>query len=79
MKVTVGSSTVSSSERGFTARTITVTSANGAFSRTYTVGFRPAERQHPHGPGGGWDAGRGTAPGGGGLWSPAREWEHALR
>ncbi|MET8665647.1 glycoside hydrolase domain-containing protein [Streptomyces tendae] len=79
VKVTVGSSTVSSSERGFTARTITVTSANGAFSRTYTVGFRPAERQHPHGPGGGWDAGRGTAPGGGGLWSPAREWEHALK
>ncbi|MFJ6071871.1 glycoside hydrolase domain-containing protein [Streptomyces sp. NPDC093065] len=79
VKVTAGSSTVSSSQRGFTTRTITVTSANGAFTRTYTVGFRPAEQQYPHWPGAARDAGRGSAPGGGGLWSPAREWEHALK
>jgi hypothetical protein len=74
VKVVGGSSTVSSSQRGFTTRTITVTSANGAHTRTYTVGFRPTER-HPHRPGAARDSGAGTAVGGGGLWTPAREWE----
>ncbi len=82
VKVTSGSSTVSSSRRGFTARTITVTSANGEFTRAYTVGFRPTTERHPHRPGALWHAGGGTAGGGGGgggLWSPAREWELTSR
>ncbi|GAA4589380.1 glycoside hydrolase family 92 protein [Streptomyces violaceoruber] len=85
VKVTSGSSTVSSSQRGFSTRTLTVTSADGEFTRTYTVGFRPVE-QHPHRPGalrdtgGGGTAGGSVAGGevGGGHWSPAREWEQTV-
>ncbi|MEU3356573.1 phosphatase PAP2 family protein, partial [Streptomyces sp. NPDC037389] len=40
VKVTDGSDTLSSSRSRLTTRTITVTSANGAYTRTYTVGFR---------------------------------------
>ncbi|MBU6531512.1 glycoside hydrolase domain-containing protein [Streptomyces mayonensis] len=86
VKVTDGSRTVSSSLPGFTTRTVTVTSANGEHSRTYTVGFqridhapRPPWSGGPGGPGGPWNQGGGG--GGGhddtGLWSPSREWEDA--
>ncbi len=80
VKVTDGSATVSSSRSRLTTRTVTVTSANGAYTRTYTVGFRQTADDHPHR----WTAagGRGAVGGGGdggaggtGLWSPAREWE----
>ncbi|GGM14223.1 hypothetical protein GCM10010129_67980 [Streptomyces fumigatiscleroticus] len=64
VKVTNGSSTVSSTDPRFTTRTITVTSANGSVTRTYTVGFQRTD--HDHRPG--------TADGGAHLWSPATEW-----
>ena len=78
-RVTVasGSSTVSSSRHGFSARTLTVTSADGAFAREYTVGFQRVERC-PHGPSVLWDAGGSTAGSGSGLWSPARAWERTV-
>ncbi|MFC8875173.1 glycoside hydrolase domain-containing protein [Streptomyces ardesiacus] len=76
VKVTDGSDTLSSSRSRLTTRTITVTSANGAYTRTYTVGFRwTTDRLPPW-----WTAsdGHGGDGGtGGGLWSPAREWEAA--
>ncbi|MFC7936499.1 GH92 family glycosyl hydrolase [Streptomyces sp. NPDC057387] len=80
VKVTDGSDTVSSSRSRLTTRTITVTSANGEYTRTYTVGVRRTTDHRPHwwtasdGPGAA--AGDGGA-GAGGLWSPAREWEAA--
>ncbi|GHI93726.1 glycoside hydrolase domain-containing protein [Streptomyces olivaceus] len=90
VKVTDGSRTVSSARPGFTARTVTVTSADGEHSRTYTVGFRRTDHDHrppwsggpggPGGPGGHgdpWNRGGRGGPDGTGLWSPAREWEDA--
>ncbi len=69
-------------QRGFTTRTVTVTSANGAFTRTYTVGFQPVEQRPPHWPGaapGAADTPAGPGgTGGGGLWSPVREWERSM-
>ncbi|MFD1271170.1 cadherin-like beta sandwich domain-containing protein [Streptomyces kaempferi] len=44
VKVTDGSSVLSSSGHKFTARTIKVTSANGSVTRTYTVGFQLTDR-----------------------------------
>ncbi|WP_261995117.1 glycoside hydrolase domain-containing protein, partial [Streptomyces sp. ME109] len=44
VKVTDGSSVLSSTGHGFTTRTIKVTSANGSVTRTYTVGFQPTDR-----------------------------------
>ncbi|MHC3469468.1 glycoside hydrolase domain-containing protein [Streptomyces sp. 7R007] len=82
VKVTNGSSTVSSTTSRFTTRTITVTSANGAVTRTYTVGFHRTDRDHrpvAAGASGTWVGGvggvggTGTA-GGTGLWSWATEW-----
>ncbi|MFJ3670305.1 glycoside hydrolase domain-containing protein [Streptomyces sp. NPDC090106] len=46
VKVTNGSSVLSSAESRLTTRTITVTSANGAHTRTYTVGFHRTESGH---------------------------------
>lgn len=81
VKVTNGSSTVSSSRPGFTTRTITVTSANGSVTRTYTVGFQRTDHHDRSGAvhggggvGGGGISDRDGAAGGGGVWSPAREW-----
>ncbi len=78
VKVTDGSDTVSSSRSRLTTRTITVTSANGEYTRTYTVAVRRTTDHRPHW----WTAsdGRGAVggdvgAGAGGLWSPAREWE----
>jgi len=76
VKVTTGGSVLTSDSPLFTTRTVTVTSANGAVTRTYTIGFRRSG--HGHGPYVTGDAGsaRGTGPGSGGipLWSPATEW-----
>lgn len=71
VKVTDGSSVLSSTGSRPTTRTITVTSPNGSVTRTYTVGFqhtsharRPVASGGDHGP----------DPAGTGLWSPATEW-----
>ncbi|MBP0457643.1 glycoside hydrolase family 92 protein [Streptomyces bomunensis] len=67
VRVTDGSSVLTSSAHRFTTRTIRVTSANGSVVRTYTVGF---QRSHPgHRPfaSGGGGAGRGYA--GAAVWS----------
>ncbi|MEW2165690.1 glycoside hydrolase domain-containing protein [Streptomyces sp. NPDC007084] len=88
VKVTDGGSVLSSAGARFATRTIKVTSANGSFTRTYTVGFRLTDRDDRPGAAGGhggdraagasalWSpAGGGTGPGrGAGLWSPAAEW-----
>ncbi|MDQ0785052.1 glycoside hydrolase domain-containing protein [Streptomyces sp. B3I8] len=79
VRVTTGGSVLTSDSPLFTSRTVTVTSANGAVTRTYTIGFR--RTGHGHGPevtggaGGTWGTGS-TGPGSGGipLWSPATEW-----
>ncbi|WP_240529669.1 glycoside hydrolase domain-containing protein [Streptomyces mangrovisoli] len=89
VKVTDGGSVLASGEAGFTTRTIEVTSANGAVTRTYTVGFRRTGQDHrPVAAGGSGDratggsgdgapsgpwGGTGTA-GGAGLWSRGTEW-----
>ncbi|MHB9856301.1 glycoside hydrolase domain-containing protein [Streptomyces krungchingensis] len=93
VKVTDGSSVLSSSGSRFTTRTIEVTSANGSVTRTYTVGFQPTDRDDrpvaAGGNGGDHDAGAsalwnpagdgaGSADGTG-LWSPAAEWADPLR
>ncbi|SCE36600.1 hypothetical protein GA0115240_154736 [Streptomyces sp. DvalAA-14] len=44
VKVADGSSVLSSTNSRFATRTITVTSANGSVTRTYTVGFQPTDR-----------------------------------
>ncbi|MET7320922.1 glycoside hydrolase domain-containing protein [Streptomyces sp. NPDC005549] len=80
VEVTDGSDTVSSSRSRLTTRTVTVTSANGAYTRTYTVGFRRTSDHLP--PWWAASGGRGAVggdggAGGGGLWSPAREWAAA--
>ena len=46
VKVTDGSPVLSSDGTKLTVRTITVTSANGSVSRTYTVGFQPTDHDH---------------------------------
>ncbi|MFD7813917.1 glycoside hydrolase domain-containing protein [Streptomyces sp. NPDC059785] len=82
VKVTNGSSTVSSTGAGFTTRTIKVTSANGSVTRTYTVGFHRTDHAHRSASASGrstpaWSGTGGTgagSTGGGGLWSPATEW-----
>lgn len=93
VKVTDGSSVLSSTGSRFTTRTIKVTSANGSVTRTYTVGFQPTDRDdRPVAAGGDsgdraagaatlWDpadSGAGSA-GGAGLWSPAAEWAQSVR
>lgn len=80
VKVTDGSDTVSSSRSRLTTRTITVTSANGEYTRTYTVGVRRTTDHRPHwwtASGGRGAVGGDVGAGVGGLWSPAREWEAA--
>ncbi|MFE3165970.1 glycoside hydrolase domain-containing protein [Streptomyces sp. NPDC059224] len=81
VKVTEGSSVLLSAGSGFTTRTIRVTSANGAVTRTYTVGFQRTDRDERRVPAagdgavagpGGWNTS--GAPGGGGLWSRGTEW-----
>ncbi|MET9103891.1 glycoside hydrolase domain-containing protein [Streptomyces antibioticus] len=67
VKVTDGSSVLSSKGSRLTTRTIKVTSANGSFTRTYAIGFRPTSGDHQP-----------SATGGHGLWSPASEWEEPL-
>ncbi|MGW0086095.1 glycoside hydrolase domain-containing protein [Streptomyces sp. NPDC003393] len=90
VKVTDGSSLLSSTGSRLTAYTITVTSANGAFTRTYTVGIQRTDNGHrplwAGGDGsaagtGGWDPGGrdlgglgSGSTGGTGLWSRAAEW-----
>ncbi|MGW4782355.1 glycoside hydrolase domain-containing protein [Streptomyces sp. NPDC004230] len=68
VKVTEGSSVLSSTGSRFTTRTIKVTSANGSVTRTYTVGFQRTDRDHrPTAAGGhGGDGG----DGGSGHWLP---------
>ncbi|WP_308011894.1 glycoside hydrolase domain-containing protein [Actinacidiphila acidipaludis] len=46
VKVTEGSPVLSSDGSRFTTRTITVTSANGAVTRTWTVGFQLTDHDH---------------------------------
>ncbi|MFD9001450.1 glycoside hydrolase domain-containing protein [Streptomyces sp. NPDC059582] len=92
VKVTDGSSVLSSTGHRFTTRTIKVTSANGSVTRTYTVGFQPTDRDdRPIAAGGNggdrhagasglWSAG-GNGPGSAdsaGLWSPAAEWAEPM-
>ncbi|MGW4908950.1 glycoside hydrolase domain-containing protein [Streptomyces sp. NPDC004270] len=82
VKVTDGSSVLSSTGSRLTTRTIRVTSANGAVTRTYTVGFQSADRGHRPVAAGGdgavagsgtWAGGAGSV-GGAGLWSRGTEW-----
>lgn len=75
VKVTGGSSVLSSQQARFTTRTITVTSASGAVTRTYTVGFHRTDRDHRPTRAGGHDGDGGT--GGPGRWSPAVPWSGA--
>ncbi|MFF3560096.1 glycoside hydrolase domain-containing protein [Streptomyces sp. NPDC002574] len=86
VKVTDGSAVLSGGHR-FTTRTIKVTSANGAVTRTYTVGFQPTDRDHrPFAAGGHGDdggdhgtGGSGQWPfGGAGSWAPATQWAEPM-
>lgn len=92
VKVTDGSSVLSSTGHRFTTRTIKVTSANGSVTRTYTVGFQPTDRDdRPVAAGGnGGDRiarasdllsrggnGAGSA-GGAGFWAPSTEWANPM-
>ncbi|MGW2554983.1 glycoside hydrolase domain-containing protein [Streptomyces sp. NPDC001635] len=72
VKVTDGSSVLSSTGSRFTTRTIKVTSANGSVTRTYTVGFQRTDRdQRPTAAGGhGGDGG----DGGSGHWPLSGTW-----
>ncbi|MDT0614890.1 GH92 family glycosyl hydrolase [Streptomyces sp. DSM 40712] len=70
VKVTDGSSTVSSSSSRFTTRTITVTSASGSFTRAYTVGFQRTDHDHRSAAAGGDGAVRGP-----GRWTPSGPWD----
>ena len=65
VKVTDGSSVLSSNGSRFTTRTIKVTSSNGSVTRTYTVGFQQTDRDHrPVAAGGnGGDRGDGATAG----------------
>ncbi|MEU6139080.1 glycoside hydrolase domain-containing protein [Streptomyces sp. NPDC047081] len=63
VRVMPGSSTVTSTDPGFTTRTIKVTSPNGSVTRTYTVGFhRTNHTDHS------------SATAGTELWSQATAW-----
>jgi hypothetical protein len=77
VKTVDGGQVLTSAGSRFTTRTITVTSANGAVTRTYTVGFQLTDRDNrpvsagghggePWGPGGPWGAGGSWGPGGDG-------------
>lgn len=69
VKVTDGSSVLSSTGSRFTTRTIKVTSANGSVTRTYTVGFQLTDRDdRPVAAGGNGRAGGDAAIAGPGLW-----------
>lgn len=92
VKVTDGSSVLSSNGHRFTTRTIKVTSANGWVTRTYTVGFQPTDRDDrpvaAGGSGGERTAGAadllsrggdGTgSAGGAGFWAPSTEWANPM-
>lgn len=92
VKVTDGSSVLSSTGHRFTTRTIKVTSANGSVTRTYTVGFQPTDRDdRPVAAGGnGGDRTTGAADllsrgsngtgsaGGAGFWAPSTEWANPM-
>ncbi|MFB8754414.1 glycoside hydrolase domain-containing protein [Streptomyces nigra] len=92
VKVSEGSSILSSPGHRFTTRTIEVTSADGAVTRTYTVGFQLTDRDERPVAAGGSGGGRaGGASGllggadagaspleGHGLWSPSAEWAGPL-
>ncbi|MFE2531039.1 glycoside hydrolase domain-containing protein [Streptomyces sp. NPDC059371] len=92
VRVTAGGSVLSSTKSRFTSRTVRVTSANGSFTRTYTVGFRLTDRddrpvaaggnggaRDGGGSGPGLPGGGGSGPSGGTyLWSPEREWAERL-
>ncbi|WP_320775822.1 glycoside hydrolase domain-containing protein [Streptomyces sp. CRN 30] len=69
-----GQSKAQSKGQRFTARTVTVTSANGVVTRTYTVGFQRTDRDHRPAEAGGREDGTERPGGGSGLWSPGREW-----
>ncbi|WP_443046582.1 glycoside hydrolase domain-containing protein [Streptomyces sp. NBC_00247] len=69
VKVTEGSKVLSSNGSGFTTRTVRVTSANGALTRTYTVGLRSTGR----------DGGSFGSSGSHGGWSPPTDWSRPLR
>ncbi|MFD3455456.1 glycoside hydrolase domain-containing protein [Streptomyces sp. NPDC058691] len=89
VKVTDGSPVLSGGHH-FSTRTIKVTSANGAVTRTYTVGFEPTDRDHrPAAAGGhGDDGGHGGHHGNGGsgswpfgdagAWAPETEWAEPM-
>ncbi|MFD6528453.1 glycoside hydrolase domain-containing protein [Streptomyces sp. NPDC060184] len=84
VKVTEGSRILSSSGSKFTTRTIKVTSADGAVTRTYTVGIRSTDRDPGHsGSSGGWGPsgpfGSGSSGSHGGAWSPSTDWSEPLR
>lgn len=93
VKVTDGSSVLSSTGHRFTTRTIKVTSASGSVTRTYTVGFQPTDRDDRPGATAGYDGDRATvtsgpwglggtgggSAGGAGPWSPAAEWARPMR
>ncbi|MDX3850243.1 glycoside hydrolase domain-containing protein [Streptomyces sp. AK02-01A] len=69
VKVTDGSSVLSSTGSRFTTRTIKVTSANGSVTRTYTVGFQLTDRDdRPVAAGGNGRDGGDAALAGSGLW-----------
>ncbi|WP_030377197.1 MULTISPECIES: glycoside hydrolase domain-containing protein [unclassified Streptomyces] len=75
VKVTSGGSVLTSDSPRFTTRTLTVTSANGEVTRTYTIGFQRSGHDHrPYVSGGHGGGGDGRGSGGGPLWSPATEW-----
>ncbi|KAB2970955.1 carbohydrate-binding protein [Streptomyces sp. SS1-1] len=81
VKVSEGSSVLSSPGHRFTTRTIKVTSADGAVTRTYTVGFQLTDRDErpvAAGGNGGSRAGGASSPEGDGLWSPSAEWADPL-
>ncbi|MFJ4984976.1 glycoside hydrolase domain-containing protein [Streptomyces sp. NPDC088732] len=72
VKVTEGSRILSGGKR-FTTRTITVTSANGEVTRTWTVGFQPTDRDHRPVPAGG----NGNCDDGdSGHWPSSGPWGH---
>ncbi|MFB7776039.1 glycoside hydrolase domain-containing protein [Streptomyces bauhiniae] len=93
VKITHGSSVLTSTGPRLTTRTIKVTSANSSVTRTYTVGFQPTDRDdRPVAAGGSsgdraagavtlWNpSGSGSGfPGGAGPWSPAAQWAQSMR
>jgi predicted alpha-1,2-mannosidase len=69
VRVTDGSSILSSTGSRFTTRTIKVASANGSVTRTYTVGFQRTDRDHRP-----VAAGGDGATGGSGGWPLSGMW-----